>query len=67
MILYWVYNLKMKFEKKAGECTPSIKTCLFWFRRIKNGDFETEGKESPGYLKKFENEELEALLDKDSC
>lgn len=42
---------------------PSISTCEYWFRRFKSGDFDVEDKERPGQLKRFEDEELEALLD----
>ena len=38
-----------------------------WFRRFKNNDFDVEDKERSGSPKKFENEELEALLHEDSC
>lgn len=50
-----------------GEHTPSLKTCEFWFRRYKSGNFDTEDKERPGQAKKFEDEDLEALLSEDSC
>ena len=36
------------------------------FRYLKNNDFD-EDKEHPGTLKKFEDNELEALLHEDSC
>ena len=42
-------------------------TCKDWFRHFKNNDFDAEGKEFSSTLKKFEAEELEALLHKDSC
>lgn len=50
-----------------GDYAPSISTCEYWFRRFKNGDFDTDDKERPGQPKKFEDEELEALLNEDSC
>jgi len=50
-----------------GDYAPSISTCEYWFRRFKSGDFDTEDKERPGQPKKFEDEELEALLDEDPC
>lgn len=43
-----------------------IRMCQRWFARFKSGDFDTEDKERPGQPKKFEDEELEALLDEDS-
>ncbi|UYV75798.1 hypothetical protein LAZ67_13001387 [Cordylochernes scorpioides] len=39
---------------------------LFWFRRFKSGDFDTRDKERGGRPIKFEDAELEALLDEDS-
>lgn len=42
-------------------------TCRDWFRRFKSGDFDVSDKERPGQPKKFEDPELEALLDEDPC
>lgn len=72
--LLFCYNLKknaaeshrMLFEAYPSDC-PSVKRCEFWFRRFKSGDFEMEDKERPGQPKKFQDEELEALLNEDSC
>lgn len=50
-----------------GESAPSDKSCREWFRRFKNGDFSVEDKERPGQPKKFEDAELEELLDQDPC
>ena len=50
-----------------GDYTPSIKTCEYWFRRCKSGDFDTEDKERPGHPKKIEDEESGTLLDEDPC
>ena len=36
-----------------------------WFGRLKNNDFDVEDKELSGAPKKFEDEELEALLHED--
>lgn len=54
-------------EEAYGGHTPSISTCEYWFRRFKSGDFDTDDKERSGQPKKFEDEELEALLDEDPC
>ena len=43
------------------------RTCQKWFARFKSGDFDLEDEERPGQPKKFEDEELEALLDEDRC
>lgn len=45
-----------------GEHVPDERTCQRWFKRFKNGDFNTEDRERSGQPKKFENEKLEALL-----
>ena len=45
----------------------SFKTCDYWFRLFKSGDFDTSDKEREGRPVKFEDAELEALLDQDSC
>ena len=38
-----------------------------WFARFKSDDFGLEDEERPGQPKKFEDEELEALLDEYYC
>ena len=48
-----------------GEHAPVIRTCETWFRQFKSGDFDLTDKEHPGAAKKFEDEELQALLDED--
>ena len=40
-------------------------TCRDWFRRFKNNDFKLEDKERSGAPKKFEDKELEEILDED--
>ncbi|UYV75492.1 SETMAR [Cordylochernes scorpioides] len=49
-----------------GKHALSIKSCEYWFRRFKSGDFDTGDKERGGRPIKFEDAELEALLDEDS-
>ena len=41
------------------------RTCQKWFPSFKSGDFGLEDEERPGQPKKFEDEELEPLLDED--
>ena len=48
-----------------GNTTPTHKSCRKWFRRFKDGDFTVEDKPRSGQPKKFEDKELEALLEKD--
>ena len=50
-----------------GEHTLAERTCQKWFARIKSGDFGFEDEERPGQPKKFEDEDLETLLDEDYC
>lgn len=47
--------------------TISERTCRAWFQRFNAGNFGIEDNERPGQVKKFEDSELEALLEKDSC
>ncbi|KAG5325898.1 MOS1T transposase, partial [Pseudoatta argentina] len=48
-----------------GDDALSDTTCRDWFRRFKNNDFELEDKERSGAPKKFQDKELEQLLDED--
>ncbi|EGI60873.1 Mariner Mos1 transposase [Acromyrmex echinatior] len=48
-----------------GDTAPTNKSCKEWFRRFKNGDFSVEDKPRSGQPKKFEDKELEALLEED--
>ena len=72
--LLFCFNLKKSVAaghrllcEAYGEHAQSIKTCEYWFRRFKSGDFGPSDKEREGRLVKFEDAELEALLDQDSC
>ena len=51
----------------VGEHALVERTCQKWFARFKSDDFGLEDEERPGQPKKFEGEELEALLDEDCC
>ncbi|KAG5315348.1 MOS1T transposase, partial [Pseudoatta argentina] len=48
-----------------GDTALSDTTCRDWFRRFKNNDFQLEDKERSGAPKKFQDKELEQLLDED--
>ena len=48
-----------------GEPAPVIRTCETWFCKFKSGDFDLSDNEHPRAAKKFENEELQALMDED--
>lgn len=58
---------RLLLETYGDSNIPSIKTCEYWFRRFKSGDFDVEDKERPGGPKKLEEAELKALLDENSC
>jgi len=51
----------------CGETALSERTCREWFQHFKNGNFEVEDRHDGGREKIFEDSELEALLDEDSC
>ena len=48
-----------------GDTVPTDKSYKEWFRRFKDGDFSVEDKPRSGQPKKFEDKELEVLLEKD--
>ena len=50
-----------------GEHALAERMCQKWFARFESGHFVLEDEERPGQPKKFKDEELEALLDKDCC
>lgn len=50
-----------------GEHGLSEPSCREWFRRFKTGDFSVQEKERAGQPKKFEDEELQAIIKEDPC
>ena len=50
-----------------GEHAPSQDTCERWFKHFKSVDFDVKNKQDPGQPKKFEHQQLQALLDEDAC
>ena len=48
-----------------GEHALAERTCQNWFARFKNVDFGLEDEERSGQPKKFEDAELEAILEED--
>ena len=73
-VLIYFFNLEKSaaeshrlLSEAYPECALSVSTCERWFVRFRSGDFDVEDKERPGQPKKFEDAELEALLDEDSC
>ena len=73
-ILFHCFNVKKTAAESHrilvevhGEHAPAERTCQKWFARFKSGDFGLEDEERPGQPKKFEDDELEELLDGDCC
>ena len=50
-----------------GDHALAERICQKWFGRFKSGDLGFEDEERPGQPKKYEDAELEELLDQDSC
>ncbi|EGI62106.1 Mariner Mos1 transposase, partial [Acromyrmex echinatior] len=48
-----------------GDIVPTDKSYREWFRCFKDGDFSVENKPRSGQPKKFEDKELETLLEED--
>ena len=73
-VLLHYFNMKKTAAKSHrilvkvyGEHAQAERTRQKWFARFKSGDFCLEDEECPGQPKKFEDEELEALLDEYCC
>ena len=69
-ILHLFFNLKKSatealLSEAYPEYAPEVRECQLWFARFKSADFNTEDKERSGPSKKFEDHELQALLDQD--
>uniref|UniRef100_G1Q736 Mos1 transposase HTH domain-containing protein n=1 Tax=Myotis lucifugus TaxID=59463 RepID=G1Q736_MYOLU len=54
-------------QEAYGEHAPSQDTCERWFKLFKSDDFDVKNKECPSQPKKFEDQQLQALLDEDVC
>ena len=70
--LFFLFHQKKKaveahrmLVETYGEHAPVIRTCKTWFRQFISGDFDLTDNEHPGAVKKFADEELQALLDED--
>ncbi|EGI59352.1 Mariner Mos1 transposase [Acromyrmex echinatior] len=50
-----------------GEVAFSERSCREWWKKFKNGEFDVEDKERSGRPKVYEDAELKALLNEDSC
>jgi len=72
-LLIYFFNLKKStaeahrlLVEAYGDAALSEKSCE-WFQKFKNGEFDVKDKERSGRPKMYEDAELEALLDEDSC
>jgi len=60
-------TLFQRLVPSDSESAPSVRTYEYWFRLFKSDDFDLKGKECSGQLKKFEDTELQVLLDENSA
>ena len=72
-VLLFLFNQKKSASESRrilvetyGDNILTQDACVRWFRRFKSGDFDLKDKERPGQPKKFDDAELQALLDEDS-
>jgi len=56
-----------QLSEAYDEHAPSQDTCERRFKRFKSGDFDVKDRERPGQPKKFEDQQLQASLNKDAC
>jgi len=71
-LLIYFFNLKKSAVHRLlvevyGDAALSERSCHEWFQKFKNGEFDVEDNERSGRPKVYEDAELEALLDEDSC
>lgn len=72
--LLFMFNLKKSaveahqmLKEAYSDHALSIRTCQFWFQRFKNSDFDINDREHGKPPQKFEDAELQELLDEDDC
>ena len=73
-VLIYFFNLKKSaveanclLVETYSEAALSERSCGEWFQKFKNGELDIEGKEHSGRPEVYEDAEVEALLDQDSC
>lgn len=73
-ILLFYYNSKKSaaeahrmLVEAYGDAALGETACRHWYQRFKSGDFDTTDKERSGQPKKFDDDELMALLNEDPC
>ena len=50
-----------------GDNIVSKSTCEYWYKRFQKGDFDVSDRERAGAPVKVDDQELQALLDENSC
>jgi len=69
-LLFWFEKTTAEayrfISETYSEPAPSIKTYEYWFRQFKNDDFHLKNEKHSGQSKKFEDAELQILLDENS-
>ena len=73
-LLIYFFNLKKSaaeahrlLVERYGKVALSEESCSEWFQKFKNGEFDIEDRERSRRPKVYEDVELNALLDQDSC
>ena len=61
------FDLLLQFEEICSRKAALSESCREWLQKFKNGEFDIEDKENSGRLKVYEDVELEASLNQDSC
>ena len=73
-LLIYFFNLKKSAAEENrllvetyGEAALNERSCREWFQKFMNGEFDIEDTLRSGRPTVYEDAELEALLDQDSC
>ena len=73
-LVIYLFNLKKSaaeahrlLVERYGEVALSERSCRKWFQKSKNGEFDIKDKKNVAEGRVYENAELEALFDQDSC
>ena len=73
LLIYFINLKKSAAEahrlllKTYGKTALSERNCPEWCQKFKNGESDIQDRERSGRPKVYEDAELEALLDQDSC
>ena len=73
MLIFFFHSKKTaaeahrELQKVYEDAALSETTCRDWFRRFKDGDFDVDYRPREWRPKTFEDAQLEAMVDVDSC